>query len=402
MATRQVLHIRSSIRILTGAFTATALASCVSAPGDGAKSAGDYFRGARLDAEIARLMTKEDVKGLAVAIIENDAISHLKAYGFRNVEQKLPLGQETVMYGASLTKAAFAYMVLQLVDEGLIELDRPIPDYLDKPLPSYEDWKSLEGDEEWRLLTPRMMLSHSTGLANLRFLEPDQDLRFHFRPGSGYAYSGEGFYLLQFILEEGLGLDVRAEMQRRIFDRFGMARTDMRWREDFAGDLADGYAFDGAFEPHDERSWVSASGSMDTTIKDQARLWRGMLAGEGLSNAMRAEWVRAATPIRTARKFPTVPVVETDDPRSTTIRLAEGLGVETWRGPRGAYFAKGGHNDWTANLAICEDAGQRCLVMLSNSVRAELIFPEITRAVLGETSYPWWWTYADLFGEDLP
>jgi CubicO group peptidase (beta-lactamase class C family) len=366
------------------------------AVGNAESHAAFAARNRTLDAKIERLMADEEVPGLAIAVIEGDQITHLKSYGFRNVEQALPLLTDTVMYGASLTKAAFAYMVLQLVDEGRLDLDRSIADYLEKPLPTYPDWESLRGDERWRSLTPRIILTHSTGLANLRFLEPDQNLKFHFTPGKQFAYSGEGFYLLQFVLEEGLGLEVKAEMQKRIFERFGMTRTDLQWREDFANNLADGYALDGVFEPHDQRSWVSASGSMDTTIADQARLWRGMLAGEGLSTKMRAEWVRPQLPIRSARKFPTIENVDTTDPRSAAIKLSAGLGVETWQGPNGLHFEKGGHNDWTGNLVICQEAKRRCLVMLSNSVRAEIIYPKIAALVLGETRYPWWWTYPEL------
>ncbi|MBZ6377554.1 MULTISPECIES: serine hydrolase domain-containing protein [Pacificimonas] len=241
-----------------------------------------------LDAQIRQLMADADIVGMAVAVIEDGEITHVNAYGYRNREQRMPLETDTIMYGASLTKAAFSYMIMQLVDEGLVDLDRPVADYLDKPLPAYPDYASLEGDEEWRLVTPRMVLTHTTGLANLRFFEPNQDLRFHFTPGTAYAYSGEGFWILQLMLEEGLGLDVKAEMQRRIFDRFDMPNTSMQWREDFADNLADGYAMDGSFEPHDERSNVSAAGSMDTSIADQARMWRGMLAGEGLSAESRA------------------------------------------------------------------------------------------------------------------
>ena len=51
-----------------------------------------------------------------------------------------------------------------------------------------------------------------------------------FDPGTRYAYSGEGINLLQFVLETGVGLDVGREMQRRVFDRFGMKRTSMTWR----------------------------------------------------------------------------------------------------------------------------------------------------------------------------
>ncbi len=357
---------------------------------------------AALDNRIEALMKKEDIKGLAIAVIDGKDITYVKTFGYRNVEKRLPLKTDTIMYGASLTKAAFAYMVLQLVDEGKIDLDRPISEYLARPLPSYDEgdrsWATLKGEEDWRLLTPRILLTHSSGLANLRFLEPDQKLRFHFKPGHGYAYSGEGYYLLQFVLEEGLGLDVKAEMQRRIFDRFGMPNTDMQWRADFAGHLADGYSMDGTFEPHDERSTVSASGSMDTTIADQARMWRGMLAGEGLSKKMRAEWIRPEVPIRTAYKFPTIEASTTHDPRTAAIDLGAALGVDTWKGPHGPAFAKGGHNDWTGNIVICQQVENRCVVLLSNSVRAEIIYPEIVKLVLGETNYPWWWTYPDLHG----
>lgn len=73
-------------------------------------------------------------------------------------------------------------------------------------------------------LTPRILLTHSADFAKFAFLEPDGKLRIHFEPGSRYAYSGEGMILLQFVLERGLGLDVGVEMQRRVFDRFGMRR----------------------------------------------------------------------------------------------------------------------------------------------------------------------------------
>lgn len=374
---------------------AAALAGCVSAPMPASQPS---LRGPALDAHIEALMAREQVVGMAVAVVERGDITHVQAYGYRNRESALPLETDTIMYGASLTKAAFAYMVMQLVDEGLFDLDRSIADYLPRPLPEYEDYADLAGDERWRLLTPRILLSHTSGFANMRWLDDDQRLRFHFTPGAHYAYSNEGIWVLQLVLEQGLGLDVGAEMQARVFDRFGMSRTSMQWRDDFAGNLADGYAMDGTFEPHDRRDNVAAAGSMDTTIEDQARLWRGMLAGDGLSVAARAEWVGAQFPIRTVQKFPTIPFYNTTDPRGEAINLSASLVGETWDGPSGRYFSKGGHNDWTGNLVICEDARQRCLVMLGNSVRAEIIFPEIAALVLGETGFPFWWIYPQLQG----
>lgn len=373
-----------ALRVLSTAILAAACATAPAAPA--------LPSAAAIDAEARRLMAREDVKGMAMAVIDGGQVVHVAAYGHANVAENRALQTDTVMYGASLTKTAFAYMVLQLVDEGRLDLDRSIADYLPRPLPEYENYADLAGDERWRQLTPRIILNHATGFHNFRWLEDDRRLRFHFTPGERYAYSGEGIWVLQLVLEDGLGLDVGAEMQRRVFDRFGMTRTSMQWRADFRPNLADGYAMDGGFEPHDERSRPAAAGSMDTTIADQARLWAGVMRGEGLSAASRAELTRPQLPIRSAHQFP--PLWRDTDPRGPEIGLAAGLGLVTFTDPQaGHMWFKGGHNDWTGNTLVCQEARRRCVVLLANSVRAELIYPEVVRFVLGETTTPWWWEY---------
>jgi len=368
---------------ILGATILTLLAGCASAP------APD------LDAQVRALMARERVNGLALAVIDGGKVGKVAAYGQRNVARALPLTPDTVMYGASLTKAAFAWMLLQLVDEGKLDLDAPIGTLLPRPLPQYRDksfdFSDLAGDERWRQLTPRILLTHTSGLANFRWIEPDKKLRFHFAPGTRYAYSGEGFYILQLIVEQGLGLDTGNEMQRRVFDRFGMHRTSMQWRADFADNLADGYAIDGSVEAHDQRSRARAAGSMDTTIADQACLWAGIVRGDGLSAASRAEMVKAQRAIASARQFPTLGAAVGEANRA--IGLAAGLGVVTFRDLSGPAWFKGGHNDTTGNMVICLEQGQRCLVMLANDVRAERIYPAIARLVLGDTAMPWAWEY---------
>ena len=363
-----------------------ALTGC--APLPGAPHARDF---GTIDKEAQRLMTGEGVQGMAVAVIENGTVAHVAAYGRRSVERDLPLTPDTIMYGASLTKTAFACMVLQLVDEGKLNLDASVADLLPRPLPEYEDYTDLAGDERWRALTPRVLLTHTSGFANFRWLEADKRLRFHHDPGSRYGYSGEGFYVLQLILEHALGLDVGKEMQTRVFDRFGMTRTSMTWRPDFAANLADGYGGDGSMEPHDERSRASAAGSMDTSIADQARLWAAIMRGDGLSAASRAELIRPQAPITSPHQFPTL--TAEIEPRNAEISLAAGLGVVTFRDTTGPAWFKGGHNDWTGNMVVCLEHGRRCVVMLANDVRAERIYPELVRLILGETRMPWGWEY---------
>jgi len=345
-----------------------------------------------VDAKARQLMDRQAVEGLALAIIADGEIVHVQSFGFRNVEKGHLLETDTIMYGASLTKTAFAYMVLQLVDEGVFDLDTPLADYLPAPIPEYEFYTDLAGDERWKALTARHVLTHSTGFHNFRWLEDDRILRFHFHPGERYAYSGEGFYLLQFALEEGLKLNVKEEMQRRVFDRFDMPNTSMQWRPDFAQNLADGYALDGSFEPHDERSNVSAAGSMDTTISDQAKMWAGIVNGNGVSAASRAELVRPQRAIKTASQFP--PLWITSDARAGEIELSAGLGLVTYQGDAGLAWFKGGHNDWTGNIVACQDVRRDCVILLSNRVKSELIYPELVNFILKDPKTPFWWEYS--------
>jgi hypothetical protein len=144
-------------------------------------------------------------------------------------------------------------------------------------------------------------------------------------------------------------------------------------------------------EPHDERGSASAAGSMDTTIADQARLWAGIVRGDGLSPASRAELVRPQFPITSAHQFPTL-MIETD-PRNAKIGLSAGLAVVTFRDTTGPAWFKGGHNDWTGNMVIGLENGKHCLVMMANDVRAERIYPALARLILGKSKMPWTWEY---------
>jgi len=349
---------------------------------------------ARIDRAVAQHMRQAGVNGLALALIADGSVEYLKTYGQRDSDRGLPLQTDTVMYGASLTKFAFAHLVMQLADQGVVDLDKSIAGYLKKPLPEYEKYADLSADPRWRKLTLRILLNHASGFANFRFIEPDGKLRFHFDPGTRYAYSGEGINLAQFVLEEGLGLDVAKEMKARVFDRFGMKRTSMTWREDFADNCITGYDVEGKAEPHHKRGSVRAAGSMDTTIADYAAFLAAFQRGEGLKPASRAEMLRATVPIASAHQFPTLE--EKTDAALRKVGLAAGLGVVVFRSADGPAFFKGGHDDWTANSAVCVDAraGKRCVLVMSNHVRAESFYPALIDEILGAgVKTPWSWEY---------
>jgi len=107
---------------------------------------------------------------------------------------------------ASISKLVVALGVMRLVEQHRLDLDRPIVQLLGKPLDSYPDYKQTAGDlvrdQRWSAVTPRMLLSHTSGLANFASLEPDKKMHLHYAPGSRFAYSGEGLNLLQFVIEQ--------------------------------------------------------------------------------------------------------------------------------------------------------------------------------------------------------
>jgi CubicO group peptidase (beta-lactamase class C family) len=199
--------------------------------------------------------------------------------------------------------------------------------------------------------------------------------------------------LLQFGLEQGLGLDLQAELQRRLFAPLGLKRTSLIWRADFATNLADGWDETGKVEAHDERSRVRGAGSMDTTLADMAALVAAMVRGYGVSERWHGEFARGTLPITTRQQFPSL---QPDAPPAERPNAKAALGVIAFDGPQGPGWFKGGHNDTTANTVVCLALSQRCVVILANDVRAERAFPALVRAALGETGAPFRWEYPGL------
>src|SRR5215203_1344799 len=153
----------------------------------------------QLDQQIQRLMQEGRVTGLALTVFNNNKAVYKKTFGFKNAETKEALKPTTNIYGASLSKAVFAVLVQKLVEEGKLDLDKPLQDYLPKPIYEYEpktkwhdNYSDLKGDTLYKLITARMCLAHTTGFPNWRWFEPDQKLRVKATPGLKYSYSGEG------------------------------------------------------------------------------------------------------------------------------------------------------------------------------------------------------------------
>jgi CubicO group peptidase (beta-lactamase class C family) len=246
-----------------------------------------------------------------------------------------------------------------------------------------------------------MCLEHSTGFSNFWFIEPDQKLHIHFEPGTHFSYSGEGFILLQFVVEhgrkaQGLGLDV-GDLTKANFDRLGMTRTSLTWRNGQDPNVADGWNDQGQPQPHDKRSKVRAAGSMNTTITDLSKFAAALVRGEGLSAPSRAEMTKPGLHLTTAGLFP---LFQPDLPVNQQRKdLHAGLGVVVFDGPQDHGFYKGGHDGQTANTLVCIEKSQRCVLILANDVRAEAGFADLVHFILGDTGVPFNWEYGDHAGK---
>ena len=196
-----------------------------------------------IDKTVMRLMAAANVQGLNLAILNHRKTRFIKSYGFKNTRNNSLLDTSTIVYAASFSKAVFGYLVMKLVEEKRIDLDKPIYKYLKKPIPDYDYFSDLKDDDRWKLITPRMCLSHTTGLPNVRWFNPKSGemdslgvIKIYFTPGEKYAYSGEGFKLLQLAIEEISQKNIDELAQEKIFKPFKMTRTGYIWHNSFGDD----------------------------------------------------------------------------------------------------------------------------------------------------------------------
>lgn len=188
---------------------------------------GSTISPAEVDSTVSRLMQAAEVTGVGIAIFNDGKIAYLKTYGVRDKEKNLPITPDSVMTAASLSKAAFVTMVMELVEKGILDLDKPVYQYLPKPLPEYPFYRDLAGKPRYKQITLRMCLDHTTGFPNRRAFNEDRKLNINFQPGSRYAYSGEGILLAQLAVETVTKKPVNDLMGEYIFAPDNMTRTSM-------------------------------------------------------------------------------------------------------------------------------------------------------------------------------
>ena len=236
-----------------------------------------------LETEIPRVMAEAHVPGLQIAVIRDGKVSWHRSVGVMNAESGKPVTDETIFEAASLTKPFFAYYVMMLVDQGLIDLDEPLLGYVPRELVEEDLGHPLDQEgfrRDWlEKITARHVLSHSSGMPHG---ERDVVYPLFFEPGTKWKYSAEGYYLLQKVVETLKGERLEQLMQQEVLDPLGMSRSSMVWRDAYEEHMANGHSFFGTPEDFRRRTEAHAAASLYTTAEDYAKFVAAVLNGTGL------------------------------------------------------------------------------------------------------------------------
>ena len=232
---------------------------------------------AQLELRIPELMDSAGVTGISIAVTTDSGVVWSRGFGVADSVGGEPVSDSSVFEAASLSKPVFAYAVLQLVDQGLVDLDIPIADY-------YE-YEAIAHDNRHRQITPRMVLTHSPGFPNWR--PRGGELTIDREPGSEFSYSGEGFVYLQHAVMDLTGETLDQLARRLVFDPLGMTSSSYVWQESFEHVVALPHGSDGEILRKNKPTAGAgnAAASLHTTALDYARFMRAVMHGTGLADS---------------------------------------------------------------------------------------------------------------------
>ena len=313
--------------------------------------------------ELAQLLGAFDVPGLALATLTGCEVDdEVLVAGEAMLDPDVPVTPETAFEAASLSKPVFAWLVLSLVDEGVIDLDRPIAETF--------DYARLPDKAAYAQITPRMILTHRTGLPNwvdgaTDFFERTASIPFDAPPGTAYTYSGEAFQLLQLFVERETGMT----LQQLFRERLGGFMPHSTFVQPLPKGVAPSRGYRSASDAKSGRGMTNlgdrggAAYSLVTTAEDYARFLSHVCKREGMSAGTYAEMLRSQSPVpEDMAPFP----------------ASYGLGWMTATLPEGTLVGHGGNNDeYRAFAGFIRESGDG-LVILTNGANGQALIDVVT------------------------
>ena len=207
------------------------------------------------------LMNEHDVVGLSVLVIRENEVRIAESFGYADLESKKKINKDTVYKAASLGKPIFAYIVVALVQQKKLDLDKPL--YL------YTEEEVVSNDPHSKEITARMVLSHTAGLPNLgKQVVPT----INFKPGSDFKYSGYGYQYLQGIIEKITQKNLDELAVEMVFEPLFMTASSYQWRKDYENHISSSYG-DNAdkYKVTQEAQIGHAAWSLYTTPEDYSK-----------------------------------------------------------------------------------------------------------------------------------
>jgi len=313
-----------------------------------------------LEKKILELMDKGLIPGLSLAIIREGKLFWYHGFGVKSMKTGQPVSDDTIFEAASISKLVFAYAVYKLIEQGKLDLDTPLMNYVTD---EYIEKKFLRGkieDQRLRKITPRIVLCHSSGFPNWR----RRKLEITFDPGTKYSYSGEGYVFLQRIVEKITGKELNDFMTEMVFEPLGMKNSSYVWQDKYEQKAASGHTMKAVNNINKSNRSISAA-SLLTTARDLGILVTAILNEQGLKKETIALMLK--------------PAIKTEKSDQVLWGLGPGL-VKTNCG--NAFFQWGDNGDFKG-LCIAFKKPKAGLVYLSNSSSGLSIAKDIVAQALG-------------------
>jgi D-alanyl-D-alanine carboxypeptidase len=172
----------------------------------------------RLDEFITRHMSEIGAPGMTVAIADRRGLLRASQYGFADLKAGLRVAPQTLFEIGSISKSFVAIAILQLVEEGKLDLHKPVKDYL--------PWLKIESS--FAPFTTHHLLSHTSGLSGVPLLlrVATQTLRTGSAPGTQFVYCNIGYVLLGLLLETVDKQPFAAALKTRVLSPLGMSASE--------------------------------------------------------------------------------------------------------------------------------------------------------------------------------
>jgi CubicO group peptidase (beta-lactamase class C family) len=213
------------------------------------------------------LMAEFKVPGVSLSVIKNRELAWSKCFGISDALRPAAVNDRTMFEACSMSKPVFAYLVLKLAEQGKLDLDEPLDDYLSERFVSADDGYA-------KLITARMVLTHTSGMPNWRKggEERGGPLPLYFAPGTRFSYSGEGIYYLQRAVEHITREPLETYAKRNLFDPLGLVSSSFVWSETFDPRIATGHDLSGKSIARSRYAHADAAYTLYTTPEDYAKL----------------------------------------------------------------------------------------------------------------------------------